>query len=185
MGIIATTIQLYKTILAVKPDLVIQIGLAGSFSPLYSIGNAVAVKNEIVAEMGVLEKEGYKDIFDLGLEKRDDFPYKNAQLINDDEYMLNSTGLDCVSAVTVNEISTSKEKVDLYSNHYHASIETMEGAALHYVCLQNNTRFIQIRGISNYIGERDKSKWEIKKAMDAALAGYNNVITQLKNNLSK
>jgi len=185
VGIIATTFQLYKTILAVKPDLVIQIGLAGSFSPLYSIGNAVAVKNEIVAEMGVFEKEGYKDIFDLGLEKRDDFPYKNAQLINDDEYMLNSTGLDCVSAVTVNEISTSKEKVDLYSNHYHASIETMEGAALHYVCLQNNTRFIQIRGISNYIGERDKSKWEIKKAMDAALAAYNNVITHLENNLSK
>jgi len=185
VGIIATTFQLYKTILAVKPDLVIQIGLAGSFSPLYSIGKAVAVKNEIVAEMGVFEKEGYKDIFDLGLENRDDFPYKNAQLINEDEYMLNSTGLDYVSAITVNEISTSKEKVDLYSNHYHASIETMEGAALHYVCLQNDTRFIQIRGISNYIGERDKSKWEIKKAMDAALAGYNNVITQLKNNLSK
>jgi len=185
VGIIATTFQLYKTILAVKPDLVIQIGLAGSFSPLYSIGKAVAVKNEIVAEMGVFEKEGYKDIFDLGLENRDNFPYKNAQLINEDEYMLNSTGLDCVSAITVNEISTSKEKVDLYSNHYHASIETMEGAALHYVCLQNDIRFIQIRGISNYIGERDKSKWEIKKAMDAALAGYNNVITQLKNNLSK
>jgi futalosine hydrolase len=185
VGIIATTFQLYKTILAVKPDLVIQIGLAGSFSALYSIGNAVAVKNEIVAEMGVFEKEGYKNIFDLGLANRDDFPYKNAQLINDDEYMLNFTGLDCVSAITVNEISTSKEKVDLYSNHYHASIETMEGAALHYVCLQNDTRFIQIRGISNYIGERDKSKWEIKKAMDAALAGYNNVITQLKNNLSK
>ena len=185
VGIIAATFQLHKTILSVKPDLVIQIGLAGSFSPLYSIGNAVAVKNEIVAEMGVFEKEGYKDIFDLGLEKKNNFPYKNAQLINDDEYMLNSTGLDCVSSITVNEISTSKEKVDLYSNHYHASIETMEGAALHYVCLQNNTRFIQIRGISNYIGERDKSKWEIKKAMDAALAGYNNVITHLENNLSK
>ena len=80
VGIIATTFQLYKTILAVKPDLVIQIGLAGSFSPLYSIGKAVAVKNEIVAEMGVFEKEGYKDIFDLGLENRDDFPYTNAQL---------------------------------------------------------------------------------------------------------
>ena len=185
VGAIATTFQLQKIILAVNPDIVIQIGLAGSFSTLYSIGNAVAVKNEIIAEMGVFEKEGYKDIFDLGLVNRDDFPYKNAQLINEDEYILNITGLDCVSAVTVNEISTSKEKVDLYSNHYHALIETMEGAALHYVCLQNNIRFIQIRGISNYIGERDKSKWEIKKAMDAALAAYNNVIIHLENNLSK
>ena len=118
--------------------------------------------------MGVFEKEGYKDIFDLGLVNRDDFPYKNAQLINEDEYILNITGLDCVSAVTVNEISTSKEKVDLYSNHYHASIETMEGAALHYVCLHEQVPFIQIRGISNYIGERDKSKWKIKEAVESS-----------------
>ncbi|BAV04181.1 phosphorylase family protein [Filimonas lacunae] len=41
----------------------------------------------------------------------------------------------------------------------------MEGAALHYACRQTNTPFIQIRAISNYIGERDKSKWRIKDAI--------------------
>ena len=42
----------------------------------------------------------------------------------------------------------------------------MEGAALHYVCNSFNIPYLQIRSISNYIGERDKSKWEIKKAIE-------------------
>jgi futalosine hydrolase len=35
----------------------------------------------------------------------------------------------------------------------------MEGAALHYTCLMEKIPFMQLRSISNYIAERDKSKW--------------------------
>ena len=41
----------------------------------------------------------------------------------------------------------------------------MEGAAFHFVCLQQKIPFIQIRSISNSVGERDKSKWVIKEAV--------------------
>ena len=185
IGVTATTFHLQKSIMTSKPKIIIQIGLAGSFSTLHAVGKAVVVKNEIIGDMGVFEKDGYKDIFDLGLESRDIFPYKNGQLINHDDSILECTGLDCVSAITVNEISTSKEKINLFSNRYHAAIETMEGAALHFVCIMNNIRFIQIRGLSNYIGERDKNKWEIKKAMNAAIDGCENVFRYLENKLDK
>jgi futalosine hydrolase len=46
-----------------------------------------------------------------------------------------------------------------------ASLETMEGAALHYVCLMENIPFIQIRAISNVIGERNKKNWKIDDAV--------------------
>jgi futalosine hydrolase len=42
----------------------------------------------------------------------------------------------------------------------------MEGAALHYVARESNIPFIQIRAISNYIGERDKANWQMKLAID-------------------
>jgi futalosine hydrolase len=42
----------------------------------------------------------------------------------------------------------------------------MEGAAFHYVCLQEEIPFIQLRSVSNYVGERNKSKWQIKKAVE-------------------
>jgi futalosine hydrolase len=41
----------------------------------------------------------------------------------------------------------------------------MEGAALHYVGLMENIPFIQIRALSNYIGERDKTKWKLHEAV--------------------
>ena len=42
----------------------------------------------------------------------------------------------------------------------------MEGAAFHYVCLMKNIPFLQLRAVSNYIGERDKSKWKIAEAIE-------------------
>lgn len=41
----------------------------------------------------------------------------------------------------------------------------MEGAALHYVCLIEKIPFMQIRSLSNFVGERDKSKWRMKEAI--------------------
>jgi futalosine hydrolase len=44
-------------------------------------------------------------------------------------------------------------------------VESMEGAALHYVCLSEKIPFLQLRGVSNYAGERNKSKWKLKEAI--------------------
>jgi futalosine hydrolase len=41
----------------------------------------------------------------------------------------------------------------------------MEGAAFHYVCMHMNVPFLQVRSISNMVGERDKSKWKMKDAI--------------------
>jgi futalosine hydrolase len=45
-------------------------------------------------------------------------------------------------------------------------IESMEGAAFHYVCLQEEIPFIQLRGISNLVGDRNKNRWQIPTAME-------------------
>ena len=41
----------------------------------------------------------------------------------------------------------------------------MEGGGLHYTCLQENIPFVQLRAISNDIGVRDKTKWDIRSAI--------------------
>jgi futalosine hydrolase len=41
----------------------------------------------------------------------------------------------------------------------------MEGAALHYTCLMEKIPFIQLRGISNYITERNKKNWDMKQSI--------------------
>jgi futalosine hydrolase len=41
----------------------------------------------------------------------------------------------------------------------------MEGASLHFMGRDLTIPFIQIRSVSNYVGERDKSKWEMQEAI--------------------
>jgi len=66
----------------------------------------------------------------------------------------------------VNRITTGDQLIQQILKKYEPGIESMEGAALHYTCREFNTPFIQIRAISNYIGERDKSHWKLKEAID-------------------
>jgi futalosine hydrolase len=84
-----------------------------------------------------------------------------------------------VNAITVNRITTNPEDITLYKNQYNLDIESMEGAALHYIGLSTGIPFIQIRGISNLAGERNKDFWLIAEAMEAAVNACKNLLTQL------
>jgi futalosine hydrolase len=57
----------------------------------------------------------------------------------------------------------------------------MEGGGLHYVCLQEKIPFLQLRSISNDIGERDKTKWDIR----TAIANLNARLIDLFDKLAK
>ena len=56
-------------------------------------------------------------------------------------------------------------QIDNNKERFNADIESMEGAAFHYVCLQQKINFLQIRGVSNVVGERNKANWKIKTAI--------------------
>ena len=77
------------------------------------------------------------------------------------------SGLEVVRGVSVNEITTNPERIGWYRESYKAAVESMEGAAFHYVCLQKKIPFLQIRALSNIVGERDKSKWDFRNSITA------------------
>ncbi len=165
VGMLATAVSLTKMVLQQQPDLVIQVGIAGTFNTSMPLGKVVVVNEEILGDIGVNETGIWKDIFDLNLVAMDSFPFTKKYLPNPYLAKLNVLQLDEVRGVTVNEISTNQQRITQLTAKYAPEIETMEGAALHYVCTDLHVPFIQIRSISNYIGERDKTKWQIKEAI--------------------
>ncbi len=133
----------------------------------------------MLGDTGVQENGEWKDMFDLKLLQPDGSPYQNSALPNPWLHKFNLLQLPIISSVTVNEITTSAQRTLQIINKYNPSIESMEGAALHYICRLTNTPFIQIRAISNYIGERDKTKWKMKLAIE----NLNNVLIEYVNEL--
>ncbi len=165
VGMLNTSYSLLKHLQVKQPHLVVNAGIAGSFSNKYAPGAVVTVKEEVMADLGVTEKDGYKDVFDLKLQQASQFPFVKKKLSNPHKVLIQRTKLPVVTSVSVNQITTSKKTATIYIDKYKASIENMEGAAVHYVCLRENIPFVQIRSISNYVGDRHKKNWKIAEAV--------------------
>lgn len=164
VGLMTSTYALTKTVATHRPDLLIQAGVAGTMDTGIPLAEVVLVRNETIGDLGVNENSGFKSLFDLALLSANLNPWKDGKLTNENA-LIAQLNLRVVDAVTVNEISTNAQTIDYYRMQLNAEIETMEGAALHYVGLMEKIPFLQIRSLSNFIGERDKSKWEMKKAI--------------------
>jgi futalosine hydrolase len=164
IGSIPTVYSLMRQIGRRRPDMIIQAGIAGCFTP-GRMGDTFTIKEEALGDLGVLEGLQFKTIFDLNLTGRNEPPFSNGLLVNPYIELLDLTGLPAVRGITINEISTDKTRIDWYQQNMAPVVESMEGAALHFTCLKEGIPFLQIRSVSNDIGQRDKSRWDIRSAI--------------------
>lgn len=92
-------------------------------------------------------------------------PYTGKGLVNKHDHLLQQYNLPLVRSVTISEITTRPERKQQLQQKYQPVVESMEGAAFHYVALMEKIPYIQLRAVSNMVGERDKSKWKMKEAI--------------------
>lgn len=165
VGILQSVFSIHKLITEQSPDFILQAGIAGTFDEQCILGDVVLVKEEFSGTSGVAENNEWKDIFDLNLAQKDLHPFTGKSLINPWLKDYKQLSLKEIRAVTVDEISTDKNRIAQLKQKYNPYIESMEGAALHYCALQYYIPFLQIRGISNFVGDRNKQNWKIKEAI--------------------
>lgn len=181
VGLPATLYHLQKRLQQIDYNLVIQAGIAGSFDTAYPPGETVLVKQDTFGDLGTEEKEKFVSIFEAGLADKDETPFTDGWLRNTSA-LLNLSSLPKVKAVTINKVSDDAVQKQQLISQFDPQIESMEGAALHYVCLQEKIEFIQIRSIANWVGERDRSKWEIAIAIENLHAELQKLIEQVRVN---
>lgn len=169
VGLVATAIHAAKTIPLEKPDLAIQIGIAGAFRNV-PLGSAWLVESDCIGDQGVWEGNRFKDCFELNVSDGTGFPFHSNRLNNSIAKDFQSTTLNLATSVSVNQITTDARMIDYYQHELDAQLESMEGAAFHWACLAEKVTFMQIRGASNEVGERNKNHWKINEALEAAAA---------------
>ena len=164
VGITGTVYNLTKTLFQNKYDLVIQAGIAGTFNKTYSNGDVVVVSEDTFGDAGIEEKNNFHTLFETGFAAENDLPYTGGWLLNGNP-VLETVLLPKAKAITVNMVTDNKERIARIAEKFNPDVESMEGAAFHYVCLREKVNFLQIRSISNEVGERDKTKWAIANAI--------------------
>lgn len=167
VGLMAATFALTEALLAGRPDFVLQAGIAGAYNQQLPLGGLYAVSSEALGDLGAEDGPQLLDLYELGLADPDEVPFAQGRLPNPQDAFPFFSHLPRAGALTVHSGGGHAPTIAARIARHGADIESMEGAALHYVCLQLGLPFLQIRALSNYVTPRDRDAWQIGKAVKA------------------
>ena len=150
-----------------KPDLVINAGIAGSYQEDLNIGEVVVPVSDCFADAGVEDGNDFLTLGEAGLCGPDNFPFTSGQIVCINKYTdLAVKHLKSVHAITVNTATGSEMTIKKLTEKFKPDIETMEGATFFYICAREKVPFLAMRAISNMVEPRDISKWNIPVALN-------------------
>ena len=163
-GTTFTTFHLTNALKEKKYNMVINIGIAGSLTKELRIGEVVNVVYDEFADLGIETQSEFLTLFEAGFMNINEYPFENGVLkaTHSDGWI----DLKKVRAVTTNRSHGNKSSINALHTKYSAHTESMEGAAVFYVCRWMGVDCFQIRSISNYVEPRDSSKWNIPLALE-------------------
>jgi len=160
-------------------DIIINGGIAGSFSDQIPLGDVVLVDSDSFADYGVDDNGTFRHIDNILIPLQKALPL--SELVNPYSIRPNSR-LKGIRGITVSTVSGSNERITTIKRLWDAQIETMESAAVFYVCLNLGKPFFCLRAISNYVEPRNRKSWQIELAVQnlwlelASLVSYLNTL---------
>ncbi|HEX8608868.1 MAG TPA: futalosine hydrolase [Pedobacter sp.] len=157
VGMTATAFALGQR-LSNNYNLVLNLGIAGSFDREIPLGTLLNIKSDEFAELGAEDNDRFLTIEELGFGKGSYNALNN--LLND-----HLTSLRKVKGITVNKVHGNQNSIDDIVKRLNPTTESMEGAAVLYCCDQLAIPCLQIRSISNYVEPRNRENWQIGLAI--------------------
>ena len=151
MGMVNTAINLTRELNENNYDLVINMGISGSFSDEIKTGDVVEVIEDCFSEIGFEDGESFSEFSDFDIKIK-----YNVE---------GETRLRKVKGITVNTVHGNENSINNIVERLHPDIESMEGAAVFKVCEEMKIPCIQIRSISNKVEKRNKENWNLPLAI--------------------
>ena len=190
MGAVNTAQALTCALQADLPDLVLQVGVGGGYPHTsLRIGDVALASEEVYGDLGVRTGAGWQPCELIGIPVWRD---GKGEIFNrfelDAELVSHARAAVAAEAeepavgafVTVQECSGSAELGRERGLRFEALCENMEGAAAAHVCAIYGVPFLEIRGISNRVEDRDIGSWDIPLAATAAQSAALLVLEKLE-----
>ena len=177
IGPVFTTFQLTTALQDHNYELVINVGIAGSLSHETGIGEVVQVISEEFADLGIEKDEDFLTLFQSGFMDSNEYPFEHGLLRS--SYTPGAGLLKKVRGITSGKSHGRASTIAEIKEKFHAQVETMEGAAVFYVCNWHGVDCLQIRSISNFVEPRESSRWNIPLALENLKNSLLDVLTKL------
>jgi futalosine hydrolase len=163
VGKVEASLRLSRHLATVPPpELVVNFGVAGVFEGHgLDVGDVCVVSEETLADEGVVTDAGFEDLVALGLAASQRWSADAAWT----QRVAKALGdVPRVRGTTVSTISGTDAVAAAYATRTGAAVESMEGAAVARVCEAYGVPWVQVRSISNRVGERSRGGWDLRLA---------------------
>lgn len=163
VGMLATAFSIGQNLRERQYDLLVNVGIAGSFQAQHTLGSLFKVRKDHVYEFGAENDREFIPIDQMGFgssiysERLPERPMSAAFY-----------QLPYIDGITVNKVHGSDEGIRrVFEQHGPNTIESMEGAAFFYAAQKLGLPCIQVRSISNWVEKRNVERWNIPLAIKA------------------
>jgi futalosine hydrolase len=158
VGMVATAFALGRHLTNNNYDLVVNLGIAGSFDRNIPLGELLEITEDSFAELGAEDGDEFISIEKLGFGTN---TYKSSTTISE----FSNLNLKQANAITVNTVSGNEVSIEKITARLKPQLESMEGAAFFYACREMILPCLQIRAVSNYVEKRNRDNWKIGLAI--------------------
>lgn len=145
-------------------DQIVMCGIAGAYPASgLQIGDVVCAECEIYGDLGAESPQGFLSMAALG------FP-----VVGGSTPLFNELPMSIFPVtrrerfVTLSTCTGTHDTALAIAARTGGAVENMEGAAVAHVALLHGIAVGEVRGISNFVTNRDKSSWELARAATAA-----------------
>lgn len=161
------------------PRLVVQAGVAGAFvSSGLEVGDLAVASSEIYADLGILVPDGWlsADAFTEPLAVVDGVALSNTfpldpglveasvRIFRAGSWTGRAPKVEIGSFLTTSQVTGTRAWADLLEKRWGGIVESMEGAAAAHVCALYGIPFLEVRGVSNLVVDRDRGSWRVEEA---------------------
>ncbi len=163
-----------------QPEELLIFGVGGAYpSSGAMVGDIALAREEIAGDEGVLTVDGFKDTEYIGIPLLKTATSKIYTTYPAPEGLLQQARTALASIrhdgnvhvggfITLSTCTGTATRARELEERYHGLCENMEGAAAAQVALCHDIPWLEVRGISNIVEDRDLKKWDILKAAEIA-----------------
>lgn len=162
-----------------ETDALVIFGIGGAYPSSGAVSGDLAIaKEEIFGDEGVETGEGFKDTEYIGIPLTrtssktlfNIYPAPDSLLNRSVQAIGNPPGrrVHTGSFITLSCCTGTSARARELEQRYHGLCENMEGAAAAQISLYHQVPWLEVRGISNLVEERNLSAWNIRGAAEAA-----------------
>ncbi|WP_216321568.1 futalosine hydrolase [Deinococcus aestuarii] len=180
VGPVAAALATQRALLTEGFDLAVSAGIGGAY-PGSGLGPGdLAVSGVIVqADLGAWDGADFLDLAALGLSVLPDEPHPGVFPAWDGAADLaRRIGAPCGPTLTLSTVTGSAERAHALARHYPGALtEGMEGAGVAHAARLAGVPALEVRGVSNPVGPRDRGAWRIGEALAATRRGLEGLLS--------